>query len=550
MKIERLFTYYLFVGTFLFGSCANELATDTGTLLPEGVYPLMFTAMQDNNGGLQTRVSEKTDGNSQWSDGDIIGVRIGTDIQTGSYTLSADGTIKSANIPVYWQSSGTQTVTGWFPANGSKLKTNLLNQQTNGFPYVLKGTGTGAYNSAASLSFTHQLAKVRIKLIGDAEGLEEAAVTLKGYTDFTYTEGTISDAKTEGFITPKNKNEDGYYEALLIPTGTGTVPDKFVTIVVGEKTFYYTPTGEVAKQTAGQVCTYTIMVNEPPLTPNKPITITDDGEYTITGSGDKTITISGGSPKVTFDNITIEKNSTPISISGTANPILIFKGTNEFETTGTEDVASIQVADGCNVTIKGESASSTTLTIKSRGDRKTGIGSANGGKCGNILVQNITLIMEINKSTGIGACVNGTCGDITIKNAILNITNKDNCAAIGAGVGDGIGQQSTCGNIYITNSDITATTTYYSGYACEASLIGTSSSTNSNTKCGTINIHLKNGQTITDFLDKLTNSGRAPKVGNGYTNGYYGPQAATTGTITWYDSKGNQIGIGSIGAGQ
>lgn len=126
----------------------------------------------------------------------------------------------------------------------------------------------------------------------------------------------------------------------------------------------------------------------------------------------------------------------------------------------------------------------------------------------------------------------------------MNITNKDNCAAIGVGVGGpGITQQSTCGNISIINSDITATTTH-SVYRCEASLIGTSASPNSNTKCGTIDIYLKDGQTITNFLDKLTNTGRASKVGNGYTDGYYGANAATTGTITWY---GAVIGTGSTG---
>lgn len=545
MKIKQLFTYCLLASTFLLTSCDNETLPDgdgAGTPLPEGMYPLTFTATQDNSGGVQTRVSEKTDGNSQWSDGDVIGVRIGTDTQTGSYTLNADGTVKSTNTPVYWQSSGTQAVTGWYPANGNELKTKLLNQQANGFPYVLKGTGSGAYNSSASLSFTHQLAKVRIKLTGTVKGLENATVTLKGYTDFTYTEGTISDAKTEGTITPKNKNAAGYYEALLIPTGASSVPDKFVTIKVGDNIFYYTPTGEAAKLVAGQVYTYTIAVN---LTPAKPITITDNGEYTITGSGKQTITISGGSPVVTFDNITIKENPTPISISGTANPTLIFKGTNEFETTGKEEVASIQIADGCNVTIKGESTS-TTLTIKSRGDRKTGIGSASEGRCGDILVQDITLTMEIAGSTGIGAGFNGTCGNITIKNAILNITNCDNSAAIGVGVHFYPSVQSTCQNIKIINSDITAKTSLTQNYGVWASLIGTCASGSANTKCGTIDIYLKSGQGIDDFLNKLTTS-YAPKVGNGYSDGYMYANVATTGTITWYDSSGNKIGTGSTG---
>ena len=82
MKIKQLFTYCLLASTFLLASCDNETLPDgygAGTPLPEGMYPLTFTATQDNSGGVQTRVSEKTDVNSQWSDGDVIGVRIGTD---------------------------------------------------------------------------------------------------------------------------------------------------------------------------------------------------------------------------------------------------------------------------------------------------------------------------------------------------------------------------------------------------------------------------------------------------------------------------------------
>lgn len=519
MKIKHLFTYCLLASTFLLASCDNETLPDgdgAGIPLPEGMYPLTFTATQDDGGGVQTRVSEKTDGNSQWSDGDVIGVRIGTDTRTGSYTLNVNGTIKSTNTPLYWQNSETQVVTGWYPANGDGLRDKLLNQQTNGFPYVLKGTGSGAYNSSASLSFTHQLAKVRIKLTGTAKGLENAKVTLKGYTDFTYTEGTISGAKTEGTITPKNKNTDGYYEALLIPIGANSVPDKFVTIKVGDNTFYYTPTGETAKLVTGHVYTYTITVNEPPLTPAKPITISDDGKYIITGSGDQTITISGGSPKVTLNNVTMGNN---INITG-GTPTLIIKGNTTLNKNGLIQISG----ENTNVTIEGDGTLN-ALAIRS-GQYKT---------CGNITIKGITA--NISNNIGGGDC--GNCGNIKIENAKITIANGEGAAAIGCGIPYSADVITKCGNIEIINSDITA----YAGnnFAAGPAVIGCCGAYNNATKgnCGNITITLQQNQPKDSFLSKLTlYNTSAEKVGLGACSNNL---AGKVGTIIWKQADGTVI---------
>lgn len=537
MKPSRFLTAICLLATALaIGGCTQDELTDGNVRnLPEGIYPLMFTATQENSGGMQTRVSESGSNQSQWSDGDIIGVHIATDTQTGIYTLNADGTIKNTNTPIYWQSPGTQTVTGWYPATGDGLKNKLLNQQANGFPYVLKGTGSGTYNSLVSLAFSHQLAKVRIMLTGDAKGLSNATVSLKGYTDFTYTEGNISNAKTESAITPKNKNAAGYYEALLIPTGASSVPDKFVTIVLGDNTFYYTPTGESAKLTAGNVYTYTITVNEPPLTPAKPITIADNGEYTITGSGEQTVTING-SPTITFQDVSL-KTGTTINITG-GSPTLIFEGTTILEST---DRCCIQLQNNASVTIQG---SGTLQANKLNDDDSPTIGALKGETCGNISISNCRLeVTGRGFGSGIGVGSNAMCGDIVITEATIDIKGVSGAEGIGCSISES--GYSVCGEIRILKSDVNITYGNYSafqGAAIGCAAGGTSGNlpVNSSTVKG-IYITLKSGQTKDDFLSKLKTSSApdSDKVGQGYTNGSkYG---TITNGVHWYNDSGSEL---------
>lgn len=96
-------------------ACSQDEVANNGNTLPNGKYPLQIA--RATVGDAQTRVSETSDGaGSQWDGGEQISVRIGTDGSVDKYTLNADGTVKSIDIPCYWQSTAAQTVTAWYPA--------------------------------------------------------------------------------------------------------------------------------------------------------------------------------------------------------------------------------------------------------------------------------------------------------------------------------------------------------------------------------------------------------------------------------------------------
>ena len=120
-----------------------------------------------------TRVAEnETDGmGSHWTGGERIGVRIGDNEETGVYIIKVDdaGNVTvEPDKPVYWKNIQTADVTAWYPAERSSV--DLGFQLVNGtMTYVLRGTGTGSYQSPVTLKFTHQLAKVRVVAKGTAQ---------------------------------------------------------------------------------------------------------------------------------------------------------------------------------------------------------------------------------------------------------------------------------------------------------------------------------------------------------------------------------------------
>ena len=113
------------------------------------------------------------------------------------------------------------TVTAWYPATGSIL--DLSDQQTNGLAYLLGGTGTGDYQTDVTLSFTHQLAKVRVTpsdAIGDNE---VTSLRLYTYRTCTYNQGKVVRGTDEGWIEMKqckyseNGNTITCWEANVVP---------------------------------------------------------------------------------------------------------------------------------------------------------------------------------------------------------------------------------------------------------------------------------------------------------------------------------------------
>ena len=121
-----------------------------------------------------------------------------------------------AETPLYWSDRDEgHTVTAWYPATDGTLD---LSDQSQSLAYLLGATGTGDYQTPVTLSFTHQLAKVRVTPTDDALG-EVQSLQLYAYTQCTYGKGTVVQSSQEGWIEMKRCEYNGVtcWEANVVP---------------------------------------------------------------------------------------------------------------------------------------------------------------------------------------------------------------------------------------------------------------------------------------------------------------------------------------------
>lgn len=255
----------------------NELADDTR--LPEGQYPLQIAAVTlcveggeaQPWGAPQTRVSEKEDGNSSKFDADDkFAVQIDGKEEVGTYTVQDDHTVR-AEKPLYWSDRNDHTVTAWYPATGGTLD---LSDQSQSLAYLLGGSGTGDYESPVELTFTHQLAKVRITPTDDALG-EVTSLQLYTYTQCTYEKGKVVQGTDEGWIKMK-KCEYTENGATITCWEANVVPGYEITKLMANGTEERTLSSAITP-VAGKFYNITL---------NKDKGYTDDGQgnYTVTSA--------------------------------------------------------------------------------------------------------------------------------------------------------------------------------------------------------------------------------------------------------------------------
>lgn len=243
-------------------SCSQDDMPQTGgTPLPDGKYPLAFTASVD---GMATRST----GKDEWAEGDKIGVRIGADGATGCYELNHDGTVKEVHTPVYWQSTSPATVTAWYPIEAQTAKD--ITDQSEGYEAIdfLKATAENKrFTDKVELSFIHQMAKVSYTLKkGDGitdEDLKGATVQIAGYTKASFPEGTLT-GTDNGWITPTTAD----CEALLVPQDMTN--SQFIKVNINNNDFIYTPGEGAANLQSGTHYIYTITVKKDGIEVNCP----------------------------------------------------------------------------------------------------------------------------------------------------------------------------------------------------------------------------------------------------------------------------------------
>ena len=213
-------------------ACTKDELAD-GDRLPEGQYPLEIARITlgveggeaQPWGAPQTRVSETVDGTGSVFDaGDPFAVQIDDGTETATYTVQDDGTATS-DAPLYWtNTTPNRTVSAWYPATDGTLD---LGDQSQSLAYLLSGSGTGDYQTPVTLTFTHQLAKVRVTPIGDALD-EVTSLQLYTYTRCTYEKGEVVQGSQEDWIEmmkceyTENGNAITCWEANVVPGYTIT----------------------------------------------------------------------------------------------------------------------------------------------------------------------------------------------------------------------------------------------------------------------------------------------------------------------------------------
>nr|WP_122120217.1 GLUG motif-containing protein [Alistipes megaguti] len=297
-------------------ACTKDELAD-GDRLPEGQYPLEIARITlgveggeaQPWGAPQTRVSENADGTGsvwEWDGSEMIGVQLGD--KTTTYTLNTDHTLL-ADRQLYWTSTApNQPVTAWYPATDGTL--DLRDQDTNGLAYLLHGTGTGDYQTPVTLTFTHQLAKVRVTPTDDALG-EVQSLQLYTYTQCTYEKGKVVQGTDEGWIKMK-KCEYTENGATITCWEANVVPDYTITKLRANGTEERTLSSAITP-VAGKF--YNITLDK-----DKGYTEVSEGNYTVDNEkGLKNLAklVNNGETDIDItltDDITLTGEWTPIGI--------------------------------------------------------------------------------------------------------------------------------------------------------------------------------------------------------------------------------------------
>lgn len=497
MKPSRFLTAICLLATALaVGSCTQGEGMDGNVQnLPEGMYPLTFTATQGEPvASPQTRVSDydDTDGShkSKWTTDDRIKVVVsgGSNDMETTCTLAENGNITNYNPQLYWKTTQTSKINAWYSniTGQATVTDNTVNlaDQRSGLAYVLKAeevTGVNYKSGSISLQFKHQLAKVRVKLVkGTYEGdLSNATVKINSqYASCTVNNGVVTANGTIEDITmcKTTSGSDTYYEVNVVPGKA--LKDKAFTITAGDKTAQANLESEITL-TAGNVYTLTVTVKGSATEVN--ISDISETEYTVNGNillkGDKTskklkLIVEAGS-NLTIENVVLEpEDANVITCKGDAT--ITLKGENTLNGKITyllNECSGILVESG-TVTIEGDD--NAKLTVKGgAGTYGAGIGATNKA---NITIKGGNIIANqggVYESAGIGSAGGEkTCGTITITGGIIE--------SWGGGYSAGIGgsNSGSCGNIIITGGNIKA----YGGLQSPG--IGNGD----NASCGTITI--------------------------------------------------------------
>ena len=457
---------YGLVAALLLSACSQDELDGQGTALPEGEYPLQIgsvTLTAEVSEQPWTRVSENpTDGmSSEFKAGDAIGVSLNG--ETATYTY--DGTAWTSEAPLYWKDKNYATVSAWYPVD----ETIDFTHQDKGLTYLLKADGVEAgFDKPANLTFSHQLAKVRVVLEGDKAN-EVQTVTVRSHLTSPNNQGDLGSlTSTENKYVPMMEatyNGQRCWEANLRP-GYLEADNTFEVAKAEGDPVRVTLDNNVTIK-AGQVHTITINVEQAPteidLGTYEGPTLTVSGKTTIKGDGtskDLQITVEADA-KVTLENVILTPSAigNAITCNGDAtitlveNNNLTAKSDGNVETYG----SGIYVKSG-TLTINGDGNLNISREYASDyGSVGAGIGAGSGA---NILIESGNIqIGDVpddgsSSGAGIGSTAQENCGNITIKGGIIRIGKPSWWSAC-----IGSANNRSCGDITISGESTVITFT-------------------------------------------------------------------------------------------
>lgn len=264
------------LGLTLAGCSADEPA-GAGERLPEGKYPITFSAAVD---GLA--LTRATAGGT-WEGGESVAIKVGGVVK--EYTAKADKTLSIAagGTPFYWQNTNSITVDAWYPYNGgTKLDDNVLtvkaDQSGDGYQAsdYLEVVNANVTFQAPKLTFTHRTAKVMVTLKASESVPDVSGATVK-FINLQGVEGSGTG------VSPKQE-ADGTYTAVLFPQQMQNQP--FIQVTLDGHDYFYTPTdANKVNLSKGKQYTYAITVMKTGLTVTaQSITQWEGEEASVTGN--------------------------------------------------------------------------------------------------------------------------------------------------------------------------------------------------------------------------------------------------------------------------
>ena len=474
------------LAAFALAACTQDELAEQGAALPEGAYPITFSAVRVAGAEPQTRVSENADGTgSLWTHGDKIEIEFSESF--GDYeqfnitlTVDADGNIIAQSPQRYWPNTGNYTYNAIYcNIEGEESTTDQtvsFGDQSQGLAYVLLASGSAnCHSGEIALMFKHKLNKVRVKL-EDEKADEVASVSVKNYTSVNVSPYLVQGG-TEGYIKMYKviSGDETYWEANVAP-GAGTNPAQIqdFRLFRGDGTYVDCKLDApivLEGIEGGQMFTVTINVKSAVVQDGA--TLTEAGDYTMSGTYAQGVTINGDGINLTLDGATINTSGIGINITG-GNPTIKVSGTENSVTSQT--AAAINIGNSSTLTIEGVNGTADKLTVDGGGTQSqavwgdtsdAGISVSSGA---SVAIKNVSMIaiggnttnthgQVVGGSAAIGSTMGEDCGNITITDAVINATGGQNSPAIGLSYAGDITMRTSfqMGNITITHSDITAT---------------------------------------------------------------------------------------------